>query len=96
MEERGAGTRAPHRRAWRSSPRRVSDRPRDRHPPPRAPRRLGGSPPRRALKCERKGNSLNQNKWLAKCVLGGKMGRKYDVLDEAKAGGGGNGCCVIS
>jgi len=46
--------------------------------------------------CERKGNSLNQNKWLAKCVLGGKMGRKYDVLDEAKAGGGGNGCCVIS
>ena len=44
--------------------------------------------------CERKGNKLSQNKWLAKCVLGGKMGRKYDKLDEVRSGGGG-GCCVL-
>ena len=47
--------------------------------------------------CERRGNTLNQNKWMAKAVLGGKMGKKYDQLDEVKAGPpGGVGCCVIS
>lgn len=39
---------------------------------------------------ERVGKKLNMNKWLAKCVLGGKM-PKYDKMDEAK-----KACCIIS
>ena len=39
---------------------------------------------------ERVGKKLNKNKWLAKCVLGGKM-PKYDKMDEAK-----KSCCVVS
>ena len=47
--------------------------------------------------CERKGNKLSQYMWLAKCVLGGKMGRKYDALDEKKTSKPGEGgCCVVS
>ena len=34
--------------------------------------------------CERNGNKLSQYKWMAKSVLGGKMGHKYDALDEKK------------
>ena len=47
--------------------------------------------------CERAGNKLSQYKWMAKSVLGGKMGRKYDALDEKKVPAPGEGgCCVIS
>ena len=47
--------------------------------------------------CERNGNKLSQYKWMAKSVLGGKMGRKYDALDEKKVPAPGEGgCCVIS
>ena len=38
---------------------------------------------------ERAGNKLNQNKWLAKCVLGGKM-PKYDNMDSPN-----KACCLI-
>ena len=37
----------------------------------------------RAL-CATKGNDINMNKFLAKCILGGKFTRKYDNLNEKK------------
>ena len=37
----------------------------------------------RAL-CAAKGNDVNMNKYLAKCILGGKFTRKYDNLNEKK------------
>lgn len=40
---------------------------------------------------ERAGNKLNRNKWLAKCVLGGKL-PKYDKMDSPKS----SACCVVS
>ena len=36
--------------------------------------------------CAKKGNQINYNMWLAKAVLGGKIGHKYDALDEKKIG----------
>ena len=44
----------------------------------------------RAL-CATKGNDLNYNQYLAKCILAGKLA-KYDFLNEKKVGG----CCVVS
>ena len=40
---------------------------------------------------ESAGNKLNRNKWLAKCVLGGKL-PKYDKMDSPKS----SACCVVS